>query len=75
MASAFSKSSVLVCPHAHEKTAFKSSTSERVLKSSVFSNRCHQIRVDRSRIRTFSNENGYVWTEHKIIESNIRCPG
>ena len=54
MTSAFSKSSVFVCPHVHAKTSFS--------KSSVFIDRFHRIRVDGSRICkekvAFSNENG-----------------
>ena len=67
MTSAFSKSSALVRPNVHAKTAFsKSSNLESVLKSSVFSDRFHRIRVDGSLIRKekvgFSIENEYMWT-------------
>ena len=64
MTSAFSKSSVFVCPDAHAKTSFSnSSTLESVFEKFVFVDRFHRIRADGSRIRkekvAFSNENGY----------------
>ena len=74
MSSAFSKSSVFVCPHVHAiNSVFQKVLLWRAFsKGSVFIDRYHGIRVDGSCIRkeeyAFSNENGYVHVDRALVQ-------